>query len=199
MAEQEQGALRKKMPGWRICSACGGPMSAEVIGFVSTDLATDDDALSEAGTATDEDPTTGLLTIGAIIDGRMERWWLKGSNFFKDLARAKALLPTDPDMALTKTRQILERCMAELHEKAHGPCGTKPLEQLVRDLSRDGILPRKVLALCEVVRELGNAGAHPICDEEKLTYREGQIALLSLLIVLKWYVCQESGNDDRQD
>lgn len=122
-----------------------------------------------------------------LIAARMTRWQLDESEFGPDLDRAKSLVHTDPDMALAKCRVTLERCLWRFHEKTLGPAGTKPLEQLIRDLGRKSTIPRKIAALADVVRELGNVGAHPIIDDEDLSHREAQIAMLTLVLILEWY------------
>jgi hypothetical protein len=122
------------------------------------------------------------------VDSRVAHWGLATFSFSEDLTRVGALMKTDPDMALAKCRQILESRLHMLHAERVGPAGTKRLEQLISDLSRAGALPRKVIALCEVVRELGNVGVHPILDDEKLGHSEAHIALQSLTIILEWYV-----------
>lgn len=112
---------------------------------------------------------------------------LRHLPIFHDLERAMLLVDNNPDMGLAKCRQILETTLYELHRDSLGNPGTKRLEQLIADLARQGKLPRKVLALCEVVRELGNVGVHPIYDDEELSHREAQIALQALVIVLEWH------------
>src|SRR5262249_18659582 len=112
----------------------------------------------------------GMKAIEVVVASRIDRWKLTDSPFFADLVRAQALTPTDADMALAKCRQILEGCLTSLYSRTIGSPGTRKLEELIRDLGRHKALPRKVFALCEVVRELGNVGAHPIYDDELLTY-----------------------------
>jgi pSer/pThr/pTyr-binding forkhead associated (FHA) protein len=124
--------------------------------------------------------------IWEVIQGRIEAAELHNSPVAAALQRAQELVRTDPDMGLAKCRQILENTLSELHRDTIGSPGTKRLEQLISDLARQGRLPRKVHALCEVVRELGNVGAHPIYDDEFLSHREAQISLQALVIVLEW-------------
>jgi hypothetical protein len=132
-------------------------------------------------------PRTPLM-LDEVISIRLERWGLREGPFGDELARACDLADGDPDMALTKSRKILEGCLYALHKQRIGPPGTRRLEQLIVDLGRAGVLPRKMLALCEVVRELGNVGAHPIYDGEDLSHREAQLAVLTLTLILEWYV-----------
>jgi hypothetical protein len=108
------------------------------------------------------------------------------------------LIPANPDMALSKCRVILEEVLARRHRALLGDPGKRMLEQLIRDLTAKGFLPRKVKALCEVVRELGNTGAHPILDDEKVTHREAQVALLSLMTILEWHGRQTDTPERRE-
>jgi hypothetical protein len=136
--------------------------------------------------------TVDLVTPGAALLGvlrdRITRWGLNETPFAAQLHSALDLVQTHPDMALTKCRQILEGCVIRLHQDKIGNTGTRRLEQILGELNRQNLLPRKVVALCEVVRELGNVGAHPLFDDETLTYREAGLALLSLFLVVEWYV-----------
>jgi hypothetical protein len=132
-------------------------------------------------------PASTPSDFSPVIERRIEKAQLKATLFSRELVRVQELLRTDPDMALTKCRQILESSVYQLHKTAIGNPGTKRLEQLIADLARQAALPRKIVALCEVVRELGNVGTHPIYDDEKPTHQEAQIALLSLIVVLDWF------------
>jgi hypothetical protein len=124
---------------------------------------------------------------------------IDNSQYRDEVISAIELSEFNPDMCLTKCRKILERIVHQLHDELLGKPGTKPLEQLVADLGRHGKLPRKVMSLCLVVRELGNAGSHPIYDDEQLSYREAQIAILSLINILDWTIRSRSaGNSEAQ-
>jgi hypothetical protein len=122
-----------------------------------------------------------------LLDQRVKRWELDRGEFGPDLLRLRALVRPDPGIAPAKCRVILVAVMRTEHERAAGRAGTKPLEQIIRDLARQGGLPRKVQALAEAVRELGNAGSHPIPDGEDLCHREAQVAALALLLILEWH------------
>jgi hypothetical protein len=124
--------------------------------------------------------------IEEVIESRIEDAALHKAPVAAALRRAQELVMTDPDMCLAKCRQILESTLSGLHRDTIGSPGTKRLEQLISDLARQGKLPRKVQALCEVVRELGNVGVHPIYDDELLSHREALISLQTLVIVLEW-------------
>ena len=135
-----------------------------------------------------EVPSRGSHSLAlGLIETRIESANLVNPLYQFEIYRANELVWTDPQMALAKVRTILEGIMTRLHERAIGNPGTKRLDQLIRDLSTKGVLPRKILANCEVVRELGNVGSHPILDGEIVTHKEAQLALLALLIVIEWY------------
>ncbi len=119
---------------------------------------------------------------------RIKTMGLDKGPFGPGLSRVKRLVGSDPDMALTKCRQILERCLHDLVIRHVGDPGTQPLERIIQLLGRAKVLPRKLQALAEVIRELGNVGAHPVYDDEHLSHREAQIALSALTLVLEWFV-----------
>jgi hypothetical protein len=121
-----------------------------------------------------------------ILGRRIRSANIDSSEYRYEILSAIQLLEFNPDMCLTKCRKILELTLYKLYSKLLGNPGTRMLDQLVSDLGRQKLLPRKVVSLCFVVRELGNAGSHPIYDDEQLTHREAQIALLSLINILDW-------------
>lgn len=123
----------------------------------------------------------------ALITTRIENANIANTQFQFEIHRAHELISTDPDMSMAKCRVILESLLIHLHKHTAGNPGTKRLEQLIRDLSSREVLPRKINSLCDVVRELGNVGSHPVLDDEKTSHREAQLALLGLIIIVEWY------------
>jgi hypothetical protein len=54
----------------------------------------------------------------------------------------------DPEMALTRTRKVMELVIRELYERRISePPGTRPLENLIQRLVKDGYLPTRLEAL----------------------------------------------------
>jgi hypothetical protein len=136
----------------------------------------------------------GAAIFAQVLRDRIRSWQIDKSPFHAHLVSALSLMQDHPDMSLTKCRQALEALINEQHQKRVGNTGTKRLDQLMTELKRQGALPRKISALCEVVRELGNVGAHPIFDDEHLTHREAAVSLLALALIVEWYVRSTEGN-----
>ena len=84
---------------------------------------------------------------------------------FKDIHEGvhKAVLVAslDPEMALTRSRKVLELIVREVYERrCQEPPGTRPLENLIQRLVKDGHLPTRLEAYANTVRMLGNVGTH---------------------------------------
>jgi formylglycine-generating enzyme required for sulfatase activity len=96
----------------------------------------------------------------------------------------------DPEMALTRCRKVLELMVRDVFERrVNEPAGTRPLENLLQRLVKDGHMPRRPAAFAHGVRELGNVGTHGI--GERCTADDVHQALAQLLPVLEWYAGAE--------
>ena len=67
--------------------------------------------------------------------------------------------------------------------------GTRPLENLVQRLVKDGHLPSRLEAYTETIRKLGNVGAHRF--GELVTQADVYQSLTQLLPILEWYFEKE--------
>src|SRR5207302_10316743 len=66
-----------------------------------------------------------------------------------------------PERALTRARKVLELVVRDVYERrVKEPPGTRPLENLVQRLVKDGFLPDRLDAYATTVRKLGNVGTH---------------------------------------
>ena len=66
-----------------------------------------------------------------------------------------------PEAALTLVRKVLELVVRELYQRRiHEPPGTRPLENLIQRLVKDGYFPDRMEAFATTVRKLGNVGTH---------------------------------------
>jgi CheY-like chemotaxis protein len=96
----------------------------------------------------------------------------------------------DPEMALTRCRKVLELVVREVYERrCQEVPGSRPLDELLRRITKDGHLPARVAAYANTVRELGNVGAHRF--GENLTAADVSRSLSNLEPVLEWYVREE--------
>src|SRR5437879_546003 len=83
------------------------------------------------------------------------------SGPFRELREGvqKAILVADldPEMALTRSRKVLELVVREVYERRiNEPPGTRPLENLLQRLVKDGHFPDRLDAYATTVRKLGN-------------------------------------------
>jgi hypothetical protein len=117
------------------------------------------------------------------------------SGQFEDLRegirRAVDIAERDPEMSLTRARKVLEYVVRQVYEsRCHEPAGTRPLENLLQTLTRDGHLPRRLAAYANAVRELGNVGTHAF--GERVTPQDVWQSLNQLLQIVEWYF-EQSG------
>src|SRR5262249_23602707 len=67
----------------------------------------------------------------------------------------------DPEMALIRSRKVLEYVVRDVFVRRVGePPGTRPLENLIQRLVKEGHFPTRLEAYTETIRKLGNIGAH---------------------------------------
>ena len=98
-------------------------------------------------------------------------------------------------MALIRARKVLEFVIRDIFERRVGEsAGTRPLENLVQRLVKDGHLPARLEAYTETIRRLGNVGAHSF--GESVTVADVYQSLAKLLPILEWYVEIERPESD---
>jgi formylglycine-generating enzyme required for sulfatase activity len=103
----------------------------------------------------------------------------------------------DPEMALTRSRKVLESVVREVYERRiNEPAGTRPLENLLQRLVKEGHLPTRLDAHANAVRLLGNVGTHGF--GQAITAADVQQSLSGLLQVLDWYTQEEQAGGDGQ-
>ena len=126
------------------------------------------------------DPTPkDVLTRLDKMSGQMEEL----RDGFK---QAVAIADLDPDMALTRARKVLEFVVRDVFQRHTGEdAGTRPLENLLQRLVKDGHLPKRVSAYANAVRELGNVGTHAY--GEAITKADVAQSLAQLTVILEWY------------
>src|ERR1700676_4132932 len=103
-------------------------------------------------------------------------------------------------MALTRTRKVLEHMVREVYERrCNEPPGTRPLENLIQRLGKDGHFPDRLDAYATTVRKLGNVGTHTF--GEKITAEDVYQSLTQLMPILEWYfeVQQPNGHGQKTD
>src|ERR1700676_2129750 len=85
----------------------------------------------------------------------------------------------DPEMALTRSRKVLEYVIRDVYERRiKEPPGTRPLEHLLQRLVKDGHFPDRLDAYANTIRKLGNVGSHGF--GEKVTAKDVYHSLTQL-------------------
>jgi hypothetical protein len=106
------------------------------------------------------------------------------------IRRAIDIAELDPEMSLARARKVLQYIIQQEYERAtQESAGTRPLENLLQRLLKEGKLPRRVAAYANSVRDLGNVGVH-LFDEQVGT-ADVLLSLSQLLLVVEWY-CQQN-------
>ena len=91
-----------------------------------------------------------------------------------------------PEMALTRARKVLEYVIRDVYERRiNEPPGTRPLENLLQRLVKDGFFPERLDAYANTVRKLGNVGTHGF--DEKVNVDDVYQSLAQLMPILEWY------------
>jgi hypothetical protein len=92
----------------------------------------------------------------------------------------------DPEMALIRSRKVLEYVVRDVFVRRVGePPGTRPLENLIQRLVKDGHFPPRLEAYTETIRKLGNVGAHHF--GQRISAGDVYQSLAQLMPVLEWY------------
>ena len=82
--------------------------------------------------------------------------------------RAVHIADEDPEMALIRARKVLEYLVRDVFVRRVGePPGTRPLENLIQRLVKDGHFPPRLEAYTETIRKLGNVGRTTSVSESR--------------------------------
>ncbi len=102
------------------------------------------------------------------------------------IRKAIRLADNDPEMALTRVRKVLEYVVHDAYQRlVKEPPGTRPLENLLQRLVKDGHLPPHLAPYTNLIRELGNVGTHRPDGNYKML--DVNISLIQLRAILDWY------------
>ena len=137
-------------------------------------------ALPEADLAKPIDPSLQALV------SRLEQLSDQFRELREGVQKAIQVADVDPEMALTRTRKVLEYVVRDVYERRVGePPGTRPLENLLQRIVKDGHFPDRLDAYANTIRKLGNVGTHTF--GEKVTAADVHQSLSQLVPILEWY------------
>jgi uncharacterized protein (TIGR03067 family) len=125
------------------------------------------------------------------LDERLSSLSSQMDELRQNVRQVAVVAEADPEMALTKARKVLESVLRRVweHFLPNEPVGTRPLEEVLQRLQKNGYLPRKQAAYAVAVKELGNVGTH--VHDEKIDKKDVAQALNPLISVLEWYFDQD--------
>ena len=113
------------------------------------------------------------------------------SAHFEDLReqirQAIDIAQRDPEMSLIRSRKVLEYIVVDIYDESLKPklAGTQPLEGLVQTLVKEGQFPNRLAAYADMVRGLGNVGAHG--REKGVSAQDVLSSLSNLLPIVEWF------------
>jgi formylglycine-generating enzyme required for sulfatase activity len=124
-------------------------------------------------------------SLGSLV-GRLDHL----SDEFRELRdgvqKAIQIADADPEMALTRARKVLEYVVRDVYERRiKEPPGTRPLENLLQRLVKDGFFPDRLDAYANTIRKLGNIGTHTF--DEKIAVADVFQSLTQLMPIIEWY------------
>jgi formylglycine-generating enzyme required for sulfatase activity len=126
-----------------------------------------------------EPPLQDLIT-------RLDRLSDDFSELREGVRKAVLVADLDPEMALTRARKVLEYVVRDVFERRiNEPPGTRPLENLLQRLLKDGFFPERLDAYANFVRKLGNVGTHHF--GEGISANDVYQSLKQLMPILEWY------------
>jgi hypothetical protein len=100
--------------------------------------------------------------------------------------KAVRISDDDPEMALTRARKVLEYVVRDVFAlRCQEDPGTRPLENLLQRLVKDGHLPKRLGAYASYIRDLGNVGTHVYGED--LTKDDVRRSFENLTTILEWY------------
>ncbi len=137
-------------------------------------------ALAEMDVSRPIDPTLQALVR------RLEHLSDQHRELREGVQKAIQVADVDPEMALARTRKVLESVVRAVYERRiQEPPGTRPLENLLQRLVKDGHFPDRLDAYANTIRKLGNVGTHAF--GEKVTGADVHQSLTQLQPILDWY------------
>lgn len=111
----------------------------------------------------------------------------------RNLEKYNQISRLDPEMALVRSRRVVECVLNAVAVKEGIPVGTKRLDQLLGDLKRNGSIPRIIEKYCRVLQDFGNLGAHETdviesTESSIMSPEDLRVVTIPLEAVIRWYI-----------
>jgi hypothetical protein len=122
-----------------------------------------------------------------LVAGQVEEL-VKDNEPLLDTARkVRAIASLAPEAAMVLIRKMLSYVAIAIYDRHVGPAGTQPLENLLRKLVSEQLLPEREAAFASTVKDLGNVGAHHFTP---VTFEDVHHSFNGLQRILTWFVKQ---------
>jgi len=104
--------------------------------------------------------------------------------------KAVSYLHSDPEVALMLSRKTAESiCRCVYRESISESTKTIMLDELLKQLTTQQVLPAKVMCHLRAIQLFGNYGSHDQDDDhDEMTHEACEPCVKSLSVVYKWYV-----------
>lgn len=117
---------------------------------------------------------------------RLDHLTAEFNELREGVMKAVRISDDDPEMALTRARKVLEYVVRDVFAlRCKEDPGTRPLENLLQRLVKDGHLPKRLGAYASYIRDLGNVGTHVYGED--LTKDDVRRSFENLTAILEWY------------
>lgn len=117
---------------------------------------------------------------------RLDHLTAEFNELREGVKKAVRISDDDPEMALTRARKVLEYVVRDVFAlRCQEDPGTRPLENILQRLVKDGHLPKRLGAYASYIRDLGNVGTHVYGEE--LSKDDVRRSFENLTAILEWY------------
>lgn len=121
-----------------------------------------------------------------LLLSRLDHLTAEFNELREGVRKAVRISDDDPEMALTRARKVLEYVVRDVFvlRCAEEP-GTRPLENLLQRLVKDGHMPKRLGAYASYIRDLGNVGTHSYGED--ISKEDVRRSFENLTAILEWY------------
>ncbi|MGA9995725.1 MAG: DUF4145 domain-containing protein [Pyrinomonadaceae bacterium] len=121
-----------------------------------------------------------------LLLSRLDHLTAEFHELREGVSKAVRISNDDPEMALTRARKVLEYVVRDVFRlRCKEDPGTRPLENLLQRLVKDGHMPKRLGAYASYIRDLGNVGTHSYGEE--VSKEDVRRSFENLTAILEWY------------
>jgi hypothetical protein len=127
--------------------------------------------------------------------GRVDRLSGRLGRLGDDLRTAIVDAERDSVASAIRARRVLDHIIRDVFERhVNEPAGTRPMEQLLTRIVKDGDFPDELAGFAQAVKGLANRVAHDVGRSYPVRFLEPTLG--QLLLIVEWYVVKVGGEAD---